>query len=37
MVVIPGVRHLPMADAGMTVAQLVAAYLARLELTLMDA
>jgi len=37
MVVIPGVRHLPMADAGVTVAQLLAAYLARLELTLTDA
>ena len=37
MVVIPGVRHLPMADAAITVTQLVAAYLARLEVTLMCA
>jgi pimeloyl-ACP methyl ester carboxylesterase len=36
MVVIPGARHLPMADAPATLAGLVAAYLARLELTLMD-
>ncbi len=34
MVVIPGARHLPMADVPATLAGLVAAYLARLELTL---
>ena len=33
MVVIAGARHLPMADAPLTIAGLVAAYLARLELT----
>ena len=32
MVVIAGARHLPMADVPLTVAELVAAYLARLEL-----
>ncbi len=37
MVVIPGARHLPMADVPATLSGLVAAYLARLELTLMDA
>jgi pimeloyl-ACP methyl ester carboxylesterase len=37
MVVIPGSRHLPMADAPATLAALVAAYLARLELTLLGA
>lgn len=34
MVVIPGARHMPMAEFDMTVTQLIAAYLARLELTL---
>ena len=37
MVVIPGARHLPMADVPATLSGLVAAYLARLELTLLDA
>lgn len=37
MVVIPGARHLPMADVPATLSGLIAAYLARLELTLMDA
>ena len=37
MVVIPGARHMPMADAPATLAGLVAAYLARLELTLLGA
>jgi pimeloyl-ACP methyl ester carboxylesterase len=37
MVVIPGARHLPMADVPATLSALVAAYLARLELTLTDA
>ena len=37
MVVIPGARHMPMAEFDMTVTQLIAAYLARLELTLDDA
>jgi pimeloyl-ACP methyl ester carboxylesterase len=37
MVVIPGARHMPMAEFDMTVTQLIAAYLARLELTLQDA
>lgn len=36
MVVIPGARHLPMADVPATLAGLIAAYLARLELTLLD-
>jgi pimeloyl-ACP methyl ester carboxylesterase len=36
MVVIPGARHLPMADVPLTLAALVAAYLARLELTLAE-
>jgi pimeloyl-ACP methyl ester carboxylesterase len=34
MVVVPGARHLPMADVPLTLAGLIAAYLARLELTL---
>ena len=34
MVVIPGARHMPMAEFDGTVTTLVAAYLARLELTL---
>jgi len=34
MVVIPGARHMPMAEFDGTVTALVAAYLARLELTL---
>ena len=34
MVVVPGARHMPMAEFDMTVTQLIAAYLARLELTL---
>ncbi len=34
MVVIPGARHMPMAEFDETVTALVAAYLARLELTL---
>lgn len=34
MVVIPGARHVPMADAAGTINLLLAAYLARLELTL---
>ncbi len=34
MVVVPGARHMPMADADGTVNLLVAAFLARLELTL---
>lgn len=33
MIVVPGVRHAPMADAPATVDLLLAAYLARLELT----
>ena len=33
----PGARHMPMADAPATLAGLVAAYLARLELTLLGA
>ena len=37
MVVIPGARHMPMAEFDGTVTALVAAYLARLELTLDDA
>ena len=37
MVVIPGARHMPMAEFDDTVNQLIAAYLARLELTLQDA
>jgi pimeloyl-ACP methyl ester carboxylesterase len=37
MVVIPGARHMPMAEFDMTVTQLIAAYLARLELTLQGA
>jgi pimeloyl-ACP methyl ester carboxylesterase len=37
MVVIPGARHMPMADVPGTLAGVVAAYLARLELTLTDA
>lgn len=37
MVVIPGARHMPMAEFGPTVTGLIAAYLARLELTLMGA
>jgi len=36
MVVIAGARHVPMADAAGTVNLLLAAYLARLELTLAD-
>ena len=35
MVVIPGARHMPMADVPATLAGLIAAYLARLELTLL--
>jgi pimeloyl-ACP methyl ester carboxylesterase len=34
MVVVPGARHMPMAEFDMTVTQLIAAHLARLELTL---
>jgi pimeloyl-ACP methyl ester carboxylesterase len=34
MVVVPGTRHMPMAEADVTVSGLVAAYMARLELTL---
>ncbi len=37
MVVIPGARHMPMAEFDMTVTQLIAAYLARLALTLQGA
>ena len=37
MVVIPGARHLPMADVPATLSGLVAAWMARLELTLLDA
>ena len=37
MVVVPGVRHAPMSDAPGTVDLLLAAYLARLELTLDEA
>ena len=37
MVVVPGARHAPMSDAPGTVDLLLAAYLARLELTLEDA
>jgi pimeloyl-ACP methyl ester carboxylesterase len=37
MVVIPGARHLPMADVPGALSGLVAAWMARLELTLMDA
>jgi pimeloyl-ACP methyl ester carboxylesterase len=33
MVVIPGARHMPMADLPATIAGLVAAWMARLELT----
>jgi pimeloyl-ACP methyl ester carboxylesterase len=36
MVVIPGARHMPMAEFDGTVTALVAAYLARLELTLQE-
>ena len=36
MVVIPGARHMPMAEFDGTVTTLVAAYLARLELTLQE-
>lgn len=36
MVVIPGARHMPMAEFDGTVTALIAAYLARLELTLGD-
>ena len=34
MILIPGARHMPMADADDTVNLLAAAFLARLELTL---
>ncbi len=37
MVVIPGARHMPMAEFDVTVNHLIAAYLARLELTLAGA
>lgn len=37
MVVIPGARHMPMAEFDGTVTGLIAGYLARLELTLMGA
>lgn len=37
MVVIPGARHMPMAEFDATVNGLIAGYLARLELTLMGA
>ena len=37
MVVIPGARHMPMAEFDLTVTGLIAAYLARLELTLSGA
>ncbi len=37
MVVIPGARHMPMAEFDMTVTQLIGAYLSRLELTMGDA
>jgi pimeloyl-ACP methyl ester carboxylesterase len=37
MVVIPGGRHMAMAEFGMTVTHLIAAFLARLELTLRGA
>ncbi len=37
MVVIPGARHMPMAEFDATVTGLIAGYLARLELTLMGA
>lgn len=37
MVLIPGARHMPMAEFDMTVTQLIAGYLARLELTLRGA
>ena len=37
MVVVPGARHAPMSDAPGTVDLLLAAYLARLELTLAEA
>lgn len=36
MIVIPGARHMPMAEFDGTVTALIAAYLARLELTLGD-
>lgn len=37
MVVIPGARHMPMAEFDVTANHLIAGYLARLELTLDDA
>ncbi len=36
MILVPGARHMPMADADGTVNLLAAAFLARLELTLVD-
>jgi 3-oxoadipate enol-lactonase len=36
MIVVPGTRHMPMAEADVTVSGLIAAYLARLELSLAD-